>query len=151
MVKLMKETNETLAQKADATNVAAEAESLAKCKKRGNDTVVVACGIPMGQIFNVNGKEILLKGAPLSHLVSAYQQGVFLPAGKYGLTEIAREDWEAILKNYGYCDFIQNGVIFAKEHKEAVLEEAQEKSKKRLGFEQADPKKGRTQPKENKE
>jgi len=138
------DTNETLNQKADTTNLEEKVEAVKKSKKVGNDTVVVACGIPMGQRFNINGKVIELNGVPLSHLVSATQQGMPLPAGKYGMTELPREDWEAILKNYGYCDFIQNGVIFAKERKEEVEEEAQEKSKKKLGFEQADPKAGKT-------
>ena len=150
MVKIM-ETNETLNQKADASHLEEKVEAVKKSKKVGSDTVVVACGIPMGQRFNINGKTIELKGIPLSHLVSATQQGMLLPAGKYGMTEIAREDWEAILKNYGYCDFIQNGVIFAEEQKEAVEEKAQEKSKRKLGFEQADPKAGKTKKANNKD
>ena len=143
MVKIM-DTNETLNQKADTTNLEEKVEAVKKSKKVGNDTVIVACGIPMGQRLEVNGQTVELKGVPLSHLVSATQQGMLLPAGKYGETELPREIWEAILKKYGYCDFIQNGVIFAKERKEEVEEEAQEKSKKKLGFEQADPKAGKT-------
>lgn len=145
----MKETEEVLNKKADSSNLEQEVEKTVKAKKTGKDTVVVACAIPMGVILEVNGKYIHLNGQPTSKIVGAHGQE--LPAGKYGLTEIPIEDWEALKKvNVNSPSFI-NGIIFAKEDKEEVLEEACEKSKKKLGFEQADPKAGKTSPKSEKD
>ena len=112
--------------------------------------ITVACGIPMGQRFNLSDGELYLAGVPMSHIVSSVKGIGYLPAAKFGLTAIKKSQWEEILVKYGRCDFIQNGIIFAKESQEEVVELAKEKSgknlEKNLGFDQADPKKSpRTQ------
>lgn len=124
-----------------------EKEEVEVKKQESSDTVCVACGIPMGQIFNLSDGELLLNGVPMSHLVSAEKIGTYLPAGKYGLTTIKKSQWDEILEKYGKCDFIKNGVIFAEKQTESAKAKGRELKNKRLGFEQADPKKGRTQKK----
>ena len=143
MVKIKKtkeeKVTEVLNEKADASKNEEKVESV-KEKSAGTDMVTVACGIPMGQRLILSDGEILLEGAPMSHIVSA-QKGVgYLPAGKYGLTAVTRKQWEEILERYGKFDFIVNGTIFA-DHDSAVAK-AKEMSEKHLGFEQADPTKG---------
>lgn len=145
MVKIKKtkeeKVTEVLNEKADASKNEEKVESV-KEKSAGTDMVTVACGIPMGQRLILSDGEVLLEGAPMSHIVSA-QKGVgYLPAGKYGLTAITRKQWEEILERYGKFDFIVNGTIFAKEDHDSAVAKAKEMSGKHLGFEQADPTKG---------
>ena len=145
MVKIKKTkekiVTEELDKKADASMNEEKAEAVKK-ESAGSDMVTVACGIPMGQRLILSDGEVLLNGAPLSHIVSA-QKGVgYLPAGKYGLTAIPRKQWEEILERYGKFDFIVNGTIFAKDDHASAVAKAQEMSEKKLGFEQADPTKG---------
>ena len=140
------ETNKSLEAKADATNMeqkeAEKQEEIVEEKKK-SDTVVVCCGIPMGQILNpiVDGKEVEvhLAGIPYSWNVRAIN-GQPLVAGKFGETVVERKVWDAIVKKYGACDFIENRVIFAKEEKEEAEEEARERTNagEKLGFEQAE-------------
>lgn len=146
------ETSKVLEAKADATNMEqkeAEKQQEIVEEKKKSDTVVVCCGIPMGQILNpiVNGKEVEvhLAGIPYSWNVRAIN-GQPLIAGKFGETVIERQVWEAILKKYGACDFIENRVIFAKESKDEAEEEAVERTNngEKLGFEQASKTEGET-------
>ena len=143
MVKIKKSkeevVTEVLNEKADGSKNEQKAETV-KEKAAGSDMVTVACGIPMGQRLILSDGEVLLEGAPMSHIVSA-QKGVgYLPAGKYGLTAITRKQWEEILERYGKFDFIVNGTIFAKDDHDSTVAKAKEMSGKHLGFEQADPK-----------
>ena len=59
--------------------------------------------------------------------------------------EVIEEQWEEILAKYGKCDFIQNGIIFAEKDLASAQAKGTELKDKALGFEQADPKKGKTQ------
>lgn len=141
----MKNTNEELNKKADASkNEEVEAKEKAK---QGSNTVTVCCGIPMGLRFNLKDGVLELKGIPVSHLVSAEKGNAYLPAGKYGTTVIKESQWEEILAKYGYCDFIQNGVVFAEKTLESAEAKGRELKDKKMGFEQADPKKGPTKKK----
>lgn len=144
---------EELNKKADASHNEEKAE-IVKKKAAGNDMVTVACGIPMGLKLNLKDGDLVLSGVPMSHIVSAVKGVGYLPAGKFGLTAVTKAQWEEILEKYGRHDFIVNGVVFAKEAQEEVVEIAVEKSgknlDKNLGFDQADPKKSpRTQKKKN--
>ena len=106
----------------------------------------------MGQVLRgVGGRDVLLQGIPTSKLVSAYQDGMPLPAGKFGLTKIPEADWKAISEEYKLCDFIKNRTIFACKTKEEAEEEGKARFNERLGFEQADPKRGNTKPVDDKE
>ena len=131
--------------KADASKN--EEKLVAEKMKQSNDTVAVCCGIPMGQRFNLKSGNVELKGIPMSHIVSAEKGNAYLPAGKYGVTVIKAEQWEEILANYGHCDFIKNGIIFAEKNVESAQAKGTELKDKKMGFEQADPKKGRTKKK----
>lgn len=114
-------------------------------KASEKDTVIVYCAIPMGLTMSDNGgNPWMLKGLPVSHLVSATTGG-YLPAGKYGETVMPKAKWEELLEKYKMCDFIQNGAVFAKSSAEEGREVARENSKHKLGFEQVDTKKTKTQ------
>lgn len=113
-------------------------------KEQSKGKITVACGIPMGLKLNLNKGPIILKGVAMSHIVSAKKNGGYLPAGKYGLTEVSANEWDEIKAKYGMHDFMVNGTVFAKTDYSSVQAEAVEKSEKHLGFEQADPKKGKT-------
>lgn len=144
MVKVRKKeqvVTEALEEKANAPITEEKVEKLHEIAK---GKVTVACGIPMGLKLNLSTGPVLLKGMPMSHIVSAKKNGGYLPAGKYGLTVVTHDQWEEIKAKYGMHDFMVNGVVFAKEDSNAVSEEAKAKSEKHLGFEQADPKKGKT-------
>ena len=140
--KVMKE----LEQKASVENVEAK-EVLKQEVSKGN--VTVCCGFPMGLKLSLKGGMVKLNGVPLSHIVSASRAGTFLPAGKYGTTVLTADQWEEVLAKYGKCDFIKNGIVFAKENYQEAVEVAEEKSEKDLGFEQIDPKKTKRTQKAN--
>lgn len=150
--KTEKEVTEVLNEKADSSKTE---ETTAKVKEKAasSNMVTVACGIPMGLKLNLPSGDIVLSGAPMSHIVSAVKGVGYLPAGKYGLTAVTASQWDEILAKYGKYDFIVNGVVFAKENAEEAIEIAKEKSGKdlenNLGFDQTDPKKSRTQKKKN--
>ena len=135
---------EELNKKADASKNEEKAKAV-KEKAAGSDMVTVACGIPMGLKLNLSDGELILAGVPMSHIVSSIKGIGYLPAGKFGLTAIKKSQWEEILAKYGKCDFIENGIVFASDAQEEVVEVAKEKSgkdlEKNLGFDQADPKK----------
>lgn len=143
MVKKNKEKVVTEALNAKATEDLEASDAKQTETAKGN--VTVACGIPMGLKLELSTGSLILKGLPMSHLVSAFKQDTFLPAGKYGLTTVTAAQWEEILGKYKNFDFIKNGVVFACEEKEATVEKAKELSEtKKMGFEQADPKKAAT-------
>lgn len=145
-----KKVTEVLNEKADASKNEEKAASV-KEKSAGSDMITVACGIPMGLKLNLPSGDLILKGVPMSHVVSAVKGVGYLPAGKFGLTAIKKSQWEEILAQYGRYDFIVNGVVFAKDSYEETVEKSKERSGEKLdgklGFEQADPKKGLTQKK----
>lgn len=117
-------------------------------KKETKSTVTVCCAYPMGLKLLVKGQEVVLKGVPVSHLVSATKLGTPLPAGKYGTTVLDKSLWEAILSEYKNHDFIKKEFVFAEESLDSALNKGQAllKAGKKTGFEQAS-KKGKTQPK----
>ena len=153
MVKLKKKEQiitEALNEKADASKNEEKAEIVEVLgSKKGN--VTVFCGIPMGLRLPIPSGEVVLKGIPMSHIVSANKGEGFLPAGKYGETIVSEDQWDEIMAKYNKYDFIVNGVVFAEKSVEAGRAEAKEKSKKKLGFEQADPKKAKTKKVETEE
>jgi len=146
MVKLKKKEQiitEALNEKADASKNEENAYVVEKqAAEKGN--VTVFCGIPMGIRLPIPSGEVVLKGKPMSHIVSAVQGEGYLPAGKYGETVLSREQWNEIATKYAKYDFIVNGVIFASESVEEGRQEAKVKSNRNLGFDQADPKKQKT-------
>ena len=143
MVK-MKNTEEKITEVLNEKAEASVEEATAKQKETAEGNLTVACGIPMGLKLELSSGTLVLAGMPLSQIVNA-RDGGFLPAGKYGLTTVTKSQWEEILAKYGKCDFILNGVVFAKNDRDEVIEKAVELSEtKRTGFEQADQKKSKT-------
>lgn len=145
MVK-MKNKEEKITEVLNAKATASVEEAYAEQKKVASEKVMVtvACGIPMGLKLELSDGTLVLKGMPISHIVNA-RDGGYLPAGKYGLTPVTEAQWDEILAKYGKFDFILNGIVFAaKEEKEAVEKAVELSETKRTGFEQADPKKGKT-------
>lgn len=143
MVK-MKNTEEKITEVLNEKAEASVEEAAAKQKKTAKGNITVACGIPMGLKLELSSGTLVLAGVPLSQIVNA-RDGGFLPAGKYGLTTVTEAQWEEILAKYGKCDFILNGVVFAKEDRDEAVAKAVELSEtKKTGFEQADPKKSKT-------
>ena len=130
-----KQVNDALNKKGDAAGLE---EKTAKQKQVAQGNVTVACAYPMGLKLALKSKLLVLNGCPVSHIVNA-QNGGYLPAGKFGLTIVTKEDWEEVLARYGKTPIITKGMVFAKEVHEEVVEKAQEESKKDLGFEQAKP------------
>lgn len=145
MVKVRKNKEQVVTENLEKkANAPIQQEKIEKLHEVAKGNVTVACGIPMGLKLNLSSGVVELAGLPLSHLVSARKNGGFLPAGKYGLTVVTADQWEEIQAKYGRHDFMVNGVVFAKEDSRSVEAEAKEKSGNHLGFEQADPKKGKT-------
>ena len=144
MVKMKKNTEKEITEVLNEKATASVEEAYAEQKKTAKGNVTVACGIPMGLRLELSTGALVLKGMPISHIVNA-RDGGFLPAGKYGLTTVTKDQWDEILSKYANYDFIVNGVVFASEFQEEVVEKAEDLSKtKKTGFEQADPKKGKT-------
>ena len=140
----MKNTEEKITEVLNEKAEASVEEATAKQKETAEGNLTVACGIPMGLKLELSSGTLVLAGMPLSQIVNA-RDGGFLPAGKYGLTTVTKSQWEEILAKYGKCDFILNGVVFAKNDRDEVIEKAVELSEtKRTGFEQADQKKSKT-------
>lgn len=158
MVKVSKKeqiATEALNEKADASKNEVKAYEVEKSAV-DKDTVTVFCGIPMGLKVEISSGTIELKGVPMSHIVSAVKGEGFLPAGKYGETVLPAKQWEEIAQKYARYDFIENGVVFAKSsvkegRKEAFDRSGGEKLDRNLGFDQADPTKGKTRKAETEE
>ena len=159
MVKLRKKeqiVTKALNEKADVSQNEVKAYEVEKAAAQ-EDTVTVFCGIPMGQILEMNnGEKVLLKGVPMSHIVSAHKGEGYLPAGKYGETVLLRKQWEELLEKYRKYDFIVNGVIFARESVKEGRVEAREKSggeklNRNLGFDQASQTQGKASKAETEE
>ena len=143
MVK-MKNTEKQITEVLNEKATASLEEANAKQKETSRGKYTVACGIPMGLKLELKDGPLVLAGIPMSQIVNA-RDGGFLPAGKYGLTSVTEAQWDEILAKYGKFDFIVNGTVFAYKDRDEVVEKAVEKSEtKRTGFEQADPKKGKT-------
>lgn len=153
MVKLKKKEQiitEALNEKADTSKNEEQAYVVEK-QSSEKDMITVFCGIPMGLRLPLSSGEVVLKGKPMSHIVSAVKGEGYLPAGKYGETVLTKEQWLEIVTKYAKYDFIVNGVVFAKESVNEGRIEAKEKSKENLGFDQADPKKQKTKKAETEE
>lgn len=111
---------------------------------RASSTVAVALNHPFGLAFTMpNGRRVVLNGSA-AHL-RGKEKGV-LPAGAYGITVIAREDWEYIKSRYSGMAVFKKGLCFARDSQSDVRAMADERKELRHGFEAADPMKGATRP-----
>lgn|GEM_PF-3828029 len=108
------------------------------------ETVTVALNDVNDRIYVLkDGRRITLKcGA--SHLRG--QKSAALPKGAYGLTRIAKADWEEIEKHYGQTKVFKNNLIFASVTDGAAGAEANEKKELVHGLESVDTEKTATKP-----
>ena len=98
--------------------------------------------MPDGRRVIINGNAAHLRGK---------EKGI-LPVGGYGLTTIARADWEFIEKTYGpSMKIFESGLIFAADRKADAVDMADERAELRHGLEPVDPEKTQTKPNDGKD
>lgn len=114
------------------------------------DTVVVALNRASGIVFPMpDGRRVIINGNA-AHL-RGKEKGI-LPVGGYGLTTIARADWEFIEKTYGpSMKIFESGLIFAADRKANAVDMADERVELRHGLEPLDPEKTQTRPNDGKD
>lgn len=114
------------------------------------DTVVVALNRASGIVFPMpDGRRVTINGNA-AHL-RGKEKGK-LPVGAYGLTTIARADWEYIKKTYGpSMKLFESGLIFAADRKADAVDMADERAELRHGLEPVDPEKTQTKPNDGKD
>ncbi|MCH5277755.1 MAG: hypothetical protein J1E80_07980 [Desulfovibrionaceae bacterium] len=116
----------------------------------GADTVVVALNRATGIIFTMpDGRRVTINGNAVQLRGKAE---IKLPVGAYGLTTIARADWEWIKKTYeNSLPLFKSGLLFAAERKADAADMADERAELRHGLEPVDPEKTPTQPNDGKD
>ena len=98
-----------------------------------DDTVCVALNRPIGIKFPMpDGSMVEIKGN--GEPLRGKDQGILTP-GAYGLTIIKREQWEYILKTYGWQRIFTNGLCFACNKKVDAEAEAESRDDLRNGLE----------------
>ena len=101
------------------------------------DTVFVALNHPSGIKFTLkDGRQVVIKGHS-THL-RGKEMGI-LPVGRYGLTQVSKDDWEEIQRIYGRMEIFQNGLIFARPRKSEAEDQAEEMRGTRHGREPVNP------------
>ncbi|HJA08904.1 MAG TPA: hypothetical protein H9962_06920 [Candidatus Mailhella merdigallinarum] len=111
--------------------------------------VYVYANLPSGQIFALpDGGKVEIKGVPASLLRGP--EGERLKGGKYGVTRVKKNEWDAVLRLYGTMAIFRNGLVFATGSEFDGGEEAHQRRDLRHGFEPLDPrgKKVKTTPAE---
>lgn len=113
--------------------------------------VIVSFNSPFGQIFKIpgnDGKEKRVKiNGNASHLVGV--TGAVLPVGRFGQTEIAAEEWEAIVALYGKMKIFKRGLIFANESVTDAGAQEIDQAETRHGAEPVDVNETETEPNPN--
>lgn len=128
-------------------SAAAHAEAAAPA---GADTVVVALNRASGIIFTMpDGRRVTINGNAVQLRGKAE---IKLPVGAFGLTTIARADWEWIKKTYeNSLPLFKSGLLFAAERKADAVDMADERAELRHGLEPVDPEKTPTRPNDGKD
>lgn len=102
------------------------------------DTVVVSLKHPQGIRFDLSGKRSVVIDGNAVHL-RGKDKGV-IPCEGFGMTIVAKADWEEIKKLYGGMRIFKSGLIFASEDIQRAADEADEKDGDlKSGFEPIDP------------
>ena len=120
------------AQPADVYNPNTEGKKTKTSAPSGNTVVVALChphgiafDLGQGRKVTLNGNASNLRGLPMGEL----------PLGGFGLTEIAKDEWEAIKKIVADWPLFKNGLLYANDKRADVLAEADEKAELRHGRE----------------
>lgn len=109
----------------------------------GGDTVYVFANLPTAQNFKLGaGVTITINGMPASTLKKP--GGGFFSGGKFGVTTVAREDWEEVLRVYGHMRMFKVGLVFAADTLDGGTAQSSELGSLRHGYEQVDPASKRT-------
>ena len=126
----------------EATSTAVEEEQ--KTTATGSDTVMVAMNRAQGVNFALDdGRTVWVAGNAV-HL-KGKEMGILPKAGSFGLTTMARPDWEQIKAKFGATALFRSGRIFASDDKASALAEARDRADTRNGLEAASTK-GATKP-----
>lgn len=98
-----------------------------------DSTVAVALNRQNGIMFVMpDGRKVTINGNA-AHL-RGKEKGK-LPSGAFGITVIAREDWDYIVKTYNGMEIFKTGLLFASDKKAKAIDEAEEKEETRHGLE----------------
>ena len=101
-----------------------------------SDLVCVALNRPYGVSFRMpDGRKVVLNGN--GEPLIGKEKGV-LPVGAYGMTMVAREDWEYIVRTFGEYQLFKNGLCFAANRKRDAEKEADSRDDLRNGLEPVD-------------
>ena len=111
---------------------------------KGAEMVTVALNDVNDRIYVLkSGRRVTIKCGS-SHLRG--QKSSALPKGAFGLTRIAKADWEEIAKSYGNSKVFKAGMIFASTTEASARAEAGEKKELTHGLEGVDITKTATKP-----
>lgn len=100
-----------------------------------NDTVLVCLNRAMGIIYTLsNGRTVQIEGHN-AHLRGYNKPGNLNTGGGFGITTVARADWEEIKARYADSALFKSGRIYASSDLESAKAEAEEKKDTRHGLE----------------
>jgi hypothetical protein len=112
-------------------------EPQVKVETKSSDNVCVALNMPHGVRFDLPGNKTVVIYGNAHHLVGK-DKGV-LPIGGYGLTLVAKADWEYIKTTWKGMAIFEKGLIFATDSVADSQAEAKKLETLRNGFEPVSP------------
>lgn len=118
------------------------AKDAATEKIPGGETVVVALNDSLDRVYTLAGGRQVRLNCGSTHLRGAKRAQ--LPVGAYGLTVLAKADWEEIRAIYGQTAVFKNGLIFAQSSQSKAEDQAAERRETRHGLEPVDIRKTRS-------
>ncbi len=126
-------------------NALQEKKKRVRNSKNNKEQVYVFYNSPTGIKFRLaENKVVEIQGASLSELYTP--TGTRMSVGKFGITPIAREDYEQIEKLYGSMKIFESGRIFASNSENYGKDRAKEQENQLNGNEQIDISKTHTKP-----
>ncbi len=103
-------------------------------RKSNSEMVFVFYNSPNAIKFEIDEKIIVINGAPLSELYSP--TGNIMTQGKFGITELCKDEWEAIQRKYGSMKIFSSSLIYAHKDKSYGKQKAKELIDQKNGNEQ---------------
>ncbi len=94
--------------------------------------------------FRLGSKRVVINGVSANKVLHPENYGV--KAGKFGITQVDADDWDAIVKKYGSMRIFKNGRLHTSKKEADGIAEAKEKASLASGKEQLDPKKAASKP-----